>query len=293
MVCRRARVRNVLLQGGVCARARALAGLPDAINAIVACRRSLRWSYVFGYFLSTSAQATSRQALFEDIQQLLEKFTEHLQELVEKLSTLNVRVPRHELPPPPFSRSWVCACQPPPPVVAAQLDDSTAVKKFHADVTNYTVVTLKYHKNVSFAIEGGQLGCSTPPPASKAGSDGEDPEPPRIAHNAARPPAHPRPVAAPLVSWAGVPVASPRAAVRTAMAASGAGSRVGMLVLSAAARADSGVGMLVPSAAARADSDVVSGAAVAETAPRCGTKRAASARTARAHKAAARDPSMT
>ena len=53
--------------------------LVEAANCIIDSRRVLEWTYVFGYYLENE----NERPLFENLQEMLEKFTESLHELVE------------------------------------------------------------------------------------------------------------------------------------------------------------------------------------------------------------------
>ncbi|CEP03701.1 hypothetical protein PBRA_003308 [Plasmodiophora brassicae] len=87
----------------------------NAVNAVVACRRVLMWTYAYGFYL----QGTSEKDIFEQHQERLEKFTELLHGLSEK--------PIEEL-----------------------LENKT-----RAEIVNYTRVVLRYRDNVIKAIETG------------------------------------------------------------------------------------------------------------------------------------------
>lgn len=52
----------------------------NATNAVIRCRRVLKWTYVFGYYL----EGANEKNLFENHQERLEKFTEDLHGLTEK-----------------------------------------------------------------------------------------------------------------------------------------------------------------------------------------------------------------
>jgi ariadne-1 len=54
--------------------------LKDAVELIIACRRVLKFTYVFGFYLADGG----KKNIFEDHQEMLEKFTEKLSELSEK-----------------------------------------------------------------------------------------------------------------------------------------------------------------------------------------------------------------
>ena len=54
--------------------------LDNATEALLECRRALKFTYVAGYFFPDSAE----KSLFEHLQEQLERATEHLAELTEK-----------------------------------------------------------------------------------------------------------------------------------------------------------------------------------------------------------------
>lgn len=54
--------------------------LKDAVDMLIECRRVLKFTYVYGFYLPHD---TAKRELFEDHQENLEKFTEHLSELSE------------------------------------------------------------------------------------------------------------------------------------------------------------------------------------------------------------------
>ncbi|CAG9313202.1 unnamed protein product [Blepharisma stoltei] len=54
--------------------------LKQAAEQVVKCRRVLKWTYCFGYYLKSGAE----KDLFEHLQEKLEENTEHLHELIEK-----------------------------------------------------------------------------------------------------------------------------------------------------------------------------------------------------------------
>jgi len=55
--------------------------LKTATDMLIECRRVLKYTYVFGFYLAPKAP---KRELFEDQQEHLEKFTEKLSELTEK-----------------------------------------------------------------------------------------------------------------------------------------------------------------------------------------------------------------
>jgi ariadne-1 len=87
----------------------------QAVNAVIECRRVLKWSYVFGYYLDSELE----KVIFENHQERLEKFTEALHGLSEK--------PLEDL-----------------------LETSVRTQ-----IVNYTRVVERYRDNVLIAIENG------------------------------------------------------------------------------------------------------------------------------------------
>merc|ERR1719261_1447868 len=55
--------------------------LYDALRQVRACRRVLKWTYVFGYYLE---ETSPEKNLFEYLQKNLEEKTDNLHELLEK-----------------------------------------------------------------------------------------------------------------------------------------------------------------------------------------------------------------
>jgi ariadne-1 len=49
--------------------------LLKAVNSVIACRRVLQWTYVYGFYLPSNSKD---RVLFESHQQRLEQFTEKL-----------------------------------------------------------------------------------------------------------------------------------------------------------------------------------------------------------------------
>eukprot|EP00474_Spongospora_subterranea_P009178 CRZ09636.1 hypothetical protein [Spongospora subterranea] len=87
----------------------------NAVNAVVACRRVLMWTYCYGFYL----EGTAEKDIFEQHQERLEKFTELLHGLSEK------------------------------PI------ESLLENKTRSEIVNYTRVVLRYRDNVIKAIEQG------------------------------------------------------------------------------------------------------------------------------------------
>lgn len=71
--------------------------LKSANEMVIECRRTLKYTYTFGYYLSApcmgsgqSQSPTKHRELFESMQEDLERFTEHLSELTEtKISNMD------------------------------------------------------------------------------------------------------------------------------------------------------------------------------------------------------------
>merc|ERR1719160_2066530 len=55
--------------------------LYDALRQVRTCRRVLKWTYVYGYYLQESGPEKN---LFEDLQKNLEEKTDKLHEMLEK-----------------------------------------------------------------------------------------------------------------------------------------------------------------------------------------------------------------
>merc|ERR1719476_190192 len=55
--------------------------LYDALRQVRACRRVLKWTYVYGYYLEETGPEKN---LFEHLQKNLEEKTDHLHEMLEK-----------------------------------------------------------------------------------------------------------------------------------------------------------------------------------------------------------------
>jgi len=89
--------------------------LEFAVKTVIECRRVLQWTYAMGYYLPEGQEKN----LFEHLQEMLEKNTEHLHGLSEK-----------------------------------PLEDLVS-NKMRADVNNYTRVTRKFLTNLIHGIEQG------------------------------------------------------------------------------------------------------------------------------------------
>merc|ERR1712194_555400 len=55
--------------------------LYDALRQVWACRRVLKWSYVYGYYIEEAGPGTN---LFEHLQKNLEEKTDQLHEMLER-----------------------------------------------------------------------------------------------------------------------------------------------------------------------------------------------------------------
>lgn len=58
--------------------------LKTANEQLVECRRVLKYTYVFAYYMDTSPRSSMQRERFEHHQEMLERFTENLSELSEK-----------------------------------------------------------------------------------------------------------------------------------------------------------------------------------------------------------------
>lgn len=91
---------------------------------VITCRRVLKWTYAFGYYLESGPEKN----LFEHLQEKLEENTEHLHELVEK---------------------------PLDPFLDPEVLDKSPFYQYKSDLTNYTQVTKKFLENLLEGIENG------------------------------------------------------------------------------------------------------------------------------------------
>ena len=94
------------------------------MDLIIKCKRALKWSFVYGYFLNSKAE----KDFFEHLQEKLEKNTEHLNGLVENsldefLNTKNL--------------------------------DKSISYHFKGELTNYCQVTKNFFENLLDGIENG------------------------------------------------------------------------------------------------------------------------------------------
>ncbi|CAE7781353.1 putative E3 ubiquitin-protein ligase ARI5 [Symbiodinium microadriaticum] len=99
--------------------------LYDALRQVRACRRVLKWTYVYGYYLDDS----SEKNLFEFLQKDLEKNTDCLHEMLEK----------------DFDRMFFNPSEGQP---LSQADVHQNFKVFRSHATNYTNVTQKFMDKV-------------------------------------------------------------------------------------------------------------------------------------------------
>lgn len=61
-----------------------LSFMPDALNQVVECRRALKWTYAYGYYLVEDNKFQEKKVFFEFLQGQLEDSLERLHEAVEK-----------------------------------------------------------------------------------------------------------------------------------------------------------------------------------------------------------------
>ena len=95
-----------------------------AVEQVIKCRRVLKWTYTFGYFLNPGVEKN----LFEHLQEKLEENTEHLHELVEK--------PLDEFLTP-------------------ENLDRSRFYHYKSELTNYYQVTKNFFENLLDGIENG------------------------------------------------------------------------------------------------------------------------------------------
>merc|ERR1740121_15310 len=100
--------------------------LYDALKQVCACRRVLKWTYVYGYYLGT---ASAEKNLFEHLQKNLEEKTDCLHEMLEK--DLDAKFFSNENPYRPGD----------PEMHALFMD-------FRSHVTNFTNVTQKFREQI-------------------------------------------------------------------------------------------------------------------------------------------------
>jgi ariadne-1 len=98
--------------------------LKDAAEQVVTCRRVLKYTYSFGYYL----EAGNEKNLFEHLQEKLEENTEHLHELVEK-----------DLDP----------------FLDETITDRSPFYIYKSELTNYYAVTKQFLINLLDGIESG------------------------------------------------------------------------------------------------------------------------------------------
>ena len=98
--------------------------LKEAADQVIMCRRILKYTYSFGYYLGRG----NEKNLFEHLQEKLEENTEHLHELVEK--DLRIFLREEETDRSPFYH-------------------------YKSDLTNYYTVTKKFLNNLLDGIESG------------------------------------------------------------------------------------------------------------------------------------------
>merc|ERR1740121_1043561 len=93
--------------------------LYDALKQVCACRRVLKWTYVYGYYLEDRG---AEKNLFEHLQKNLEEKTDYLHEMLEK-----------ELDAKFFGNE-----------VLTPRDMHSKFMEFRSHATNYTNVTQKF-----------------------------------------------------------------------------------------------------------------------------------------------------
>jgi ariadne-1 len=118
--------------------------LYDALRQVRACRRVLKWTYVFGYYMEESGPEKN---LFEHLQKNLEEKTDNLHEMLEK----------------DFNQFF------------EEPSTSTAKDKFmefRSHVTNFTNVTTKFLQQVlmDLGVGGGLTGSASPREGKAASS---------------------------------------------------------------------------------------------------------------------------
>jgi len=99
--------------------------LMEATNQLIANRRVLQWSYVYGFYLSLDKARAAEKNLYEYLQEDLEKHTNYLSELYER--------PMEKIP------------------------DYHAFIEWKKDVANYTRVCAKFLDNFTEGVAGGLL----------------------------------------------------------------------------------------------------------------------------------------
>jgi len=99
--------------------------LMDATNQLIANRRVLQWSYVYGFYLSLDKARATEKNLYEYLQEDLEKHTNYLSELYER--------PMDKIP------------------------DYHSFIEWKKDVTNYTRVSGKFLDNFTEGVAGGLI----------------------------------------------------------------------------------------------------------------------------------------
>ena len=98
--------------------------LDEAINEVIKCRQVLKYTYVFGYFILS----TKELALFQFLQENLEKNCDYLHELIEK---------------------------PLDPYLDSNVVERSGFYNFRGDLINYYQVTKKFYENLLEGIEKG------------------------------------------------------------------------------------------------------------------------------------------
>lgn len=108
--------------------------LYDALKQVCACRRVLKWTYVYGYYLET---AGAEKNLFEHLQKNLEEKTDLLHEMLEK--DLEAKFFANDTPFPPQDPEM-----------------HTMFMEFRSHVTNFTNVTQKFREQILSGLSVGE-----------------------------------------------------------------------------------------------------------------------------------------
>mmetsp|Transcript_128463 Transcript_128463/g.286240 ORF Transcript_128463/g.286240 Transcript_128463/m.286240 type:complete len:329 (-) Transcript_128463:60-1046(-) len=116
--------------------------LYDALRQVRACRRVLKWTYVYGYYLEDGAQSLHK-ALFEDLQKNLEEKTDRLHEMLEK-----------DFDAIFFSNDAV--------LVAGGAEAHAKFMEFRSHVTNFTNVTQKFLSQILHDLSPGKSLAADP-----------------------------------------------------------------------------------------------------------------------------------
>ncbi len=100
--------------------------LEEAINEVVRCRQVLKYTYVHGYYIKNEIELN----LFQTMQEMLEKFCEHLHELTEK---------------------------PLDPFLDPNIIERTPFYRFRDELINYFNSTRQFYTNLLEGVDAGLL----------------------------------------------------------------------------------------------------------------------------------------